>query len=134
MSEETNPQEALKTEAPPATATVQAPTESSKPTVFLGFTLGEAIFAILWPVALLAGLYAYVLVPRLEAIESGVRSRPAIKVVNVDEVVRAGIASGLQADAAISRADAQFRKLADQGYIVLNNNDVLAAPKETRLP
>lgn len=127
-------------EATTAAPAVAAPVRSSesvsegKPTVFMGFTLGQAIFAISWPLLVLVGLYAFLLAPRLEAIEAGVRARPAIKVVNVTEVVRRGVESGMDANDAINRADAQFRKLASEGYIVLNNNDVLAAPKDARLP
>lgn len=102
--------------------------------VFMGFSLAQAIFAISWPVLVLVSLYAFVLVPRLDAIEAGIRSRPSIKVVNTDNVVRSYIAQGMTADAAITKADGQFRRMAERGFIVLRNSDVLAAPKSVKQP
>lgn len=115
--------------APDKPARTEPPT-----TVFMGFTLAQAIFAISWPLMVIVGLYAFMLAPRLDAIEAAVRARPAIKVVNSDDIVRSWIAQGLDANAAISRADAQFRKMGEQGYVVLRNGDVLAAPKSAKQP
>lgn len=115
-------------------AATPKPARTESPTVFMGFTLTQAIFAISWPLLVIVGLYAFMLVPRLEAIEAAVRARPAIKVVNSDDIVRSWIAQGLDANAAISRADAQFRKMGEQGYVVLRNGDVLAAPKSAKQP
>lgn len=121
-------------EAAGGEAAASKPASKKGEGVFMGFGLAQAIFAISWPVAVLVGLYAFVLVPRLDAIEAGIRARPSIKVVNTDTVVRGYIAQGMTADAAISRADKQFRRMADRGFIVLRNSDVLAAPKSAKQP
>lgn len=117
----------------PAPATPAAPGSSTVP-VFFGLTLGQAFLALGWPVLLLVGVFTFHLDSRLKAIEAGVRSRPAVKVVNVAETMRGLIRSGLTSDQAIVKADQEFQRYADAGYIVLDNNAVMAAPKGAKLP
>ena len=115
-----------------ATATTATPSSAAVP-VFFGLTLGQAFLALGWPVLLLVGVFTFHLDSRLKAIEAGVRSRPAVKVVNVAETMRGLIRSGLTADQAIVKADQEFQRYADAGYIVLDNNAVMAAPKGAKL-
>ena len=101
--------------------------------VFLGLSLGQALVALSWPVLLLAAVFSFHLDTRLKAIEAGVRSRPAIKVVNVADTMRGLIKSGMTADQAFEAADQKFRRYADAGYIVIDNNAVMAAPNGVKL-
>lgn len=103
------------------------------PKVFLGLTLGQAALMLSFPVILASAAYAFHLRPRYEALELGIRTRPAIKVVNVSDTMRALIKDGATVEEAIARSNARFQKYADAGYIVIDNNAVMAAPKQVRL-
>lgn len=129
----TDPQPEAVSPAAATAATTTAPASTAATGVFFGLTVGQAFVALSWPVLLLAAIFSFHLDGRLKAIELGVRSRPAIKVVNVAETMRGLMKSGLTTDEAIVKADQQFQRYADAGYIVLDNNAVMAAPKGVKL-
>jgi hypothetical protein len=123
-------------DAPVAAPVVAAaPAAASAPTVFLGLTLAQAIVMLAWPALLLAALYAFYL-PKardLAVLEAAIRSRPALKVVDVSALVRSHIATGLSADAAIDKANADMQRLGRAGYVVIDSNAVMASPPGAEL-
>lgn len=118
-----------------AAAAVESPVSSSPPrdAVFLGLTLGQVILMVAWPVLLLVAAYSFVLVKKEAVLEAAIRARPAIKVVDVTQVMRTHIAQGLTADQAITASNSEFQKLGQAGYVVIDANSVLAAPANTEL-
>lgn len=101
---------------------------------FWGQVAQTAIISAVIAAAVVAILHLAYFQPRLEAAAAAVAARPPLAVVNVDEVLRQNINTGMDSAAAIRAAEAQFKELGDHGYIVINNNAVLAAPKTARLP
>lgn len=103
--------------------------------VLLGMSLGQVIVCLAWPVLLLVAGYAFLLAKKsdVEMLEEAVRARPAIKVVDVTAVMRAYVGQGLSADQAITEANASFQRLGKAGYVVIDQNAVLAAPESAQV-
>lgn len=107
--------------------------EREAPAVFFGLTLGQSALLLGWPLLVASLLFAFVLKPRIEAIEEGVRSRPGIKTVNVGSRMRALVDTGLSSEGAIKKASSEFEAYAAAGYVVIDNNAILAAPEKVKL-
>lgn len=117
--------ESMPTEAAPAGA---APADAGRVTVFGGLTLGGALFAVFWPVVVVAGYHFGFAKAHGDALEAAIRLRPGVYVADVRQFVQAGMNSGLPVTQAIARANQQFMTLGQRGYIVLDSNSVLASP------
>ncbi len=117
--------ESASTEAAPAVA---AAAETGRVTVFGGLTLGGALFAVFWPVVVIAGYHFGFAKKQDDALAAALQLRPGVYVADVRQFVQAGMNSGLPVTQAIARANQQFLTLGQRGYIVLDSNSVLASP------
>lgn len=117
-----------------------APVPTTRPpqqaTTILGFTFGQWIALLTWPL-LVFGVGSHYLLAKqgdVDAIVSGVKHRPPLKVMYVSDRLNSLIEEeGLSTDQALTRLQSEVNGLSKAGYIVIDARTVMAAPREVEL-
>lgn len=107
----------------------------TEPTKLMGFTFGQLLLILAWPVVALGAFYMLIGATKqdMNAVVAGVKSRPPIKVLYVNSHLNEMMAKGLSGDKALLNMQAQTVAWGKAGYLVIDSATVLAAPEQVEV-